>query len=318
MEDLHDFSNINILDFVHDDKVLVDYCNYKRINLPSSPSQSNFRVYCLLLVELADGSIKIIEGTNGEQGYIGGAICAERSALLQLRFWENPTVMKVVVTTDSDRALSPGALCREYLLSSMNSSIPVIMANFNGSILSSATLSDLYPYPYLYRYWHRNQVADNAESYCKIIKHSPRDSPNEIIRKLFEEAMKCIKNDSNDILHPIRFAAAVSLPNGIIETAWQYKGLEYGCTLDPVSQLLHRMEMSNISQLHDPSFLLMIDQYGVCHAPFAQARALLTEYGFGFVKCVVHDEDGKLLTLEMADLLPQINNSSLLSESDFH
>jgi cytidine deaminase len=321
MEDLNDFSKINPVDYIHDDKILVDYCNYKRTTLPSSPTQSNFRVYCLLIVKLADESITIIEGTNGEQGYIGGAICAERSALLKLRFLENPMVTKVVVTTDSDRALSPGALCREYLTSAVNASRPVVMANFDGSVLTSTTLTSLYPYPYLYRYWQRNAILSNADVFCELIKQSPRDSTNETIRRLFDEAMKVNKKDFNDILHPIRFSAAVCLPNGSIETAWQYKGLEYGCTLDPVSQLLRSMEISkdetdSVTEL--PSLLIMIDQYGVCHAPFAQARALLTEYGFGSVKCVVHDEDGKLAILDIAELLPQINNSSLLSESDFH
>jgi hypothetical protein len=42
-----------------------------RTLLPSSPLQSNFRVFCLLVIE-SGGSYHLLEGTNIEQGYIGG------------------------------------------------------------------------------------------------------------------------------------------------------------------------------------------------------------------------------------------------------
>ena len=46
-------------------KLFVGECNAKRIALPTSPSQSNFRVYCILLVE-TNNDLITIEGTNGK------------------------------------------------------------------------------------------------------------------------------------------------------------------------------------------------------------------------------------------------------------
>jgi hypothetical protein len=71
-----------------DNATLISIANRKRILLSESPSQSGFRVYCILVVE-SDGKIQFVDGnnlsdfrslfvpdfiigTNSEQGYIGG------------------------------------------------------------------------------------------------------------------------------------------------------------------------------------------------------------------------------------------------------
>jgi hypothetical protein len=91
-----------------------------RISL-EAPSQSRFRVVAVVFLD--DDGVKIdqssssipllgplfnsldgrhyVVGTNDEPGYIGGSICAERSALVQLRFLPNVRVMKIVIVTDS-------------------------------------------------------------------------------------------------------------------------------------------------------------------------------------------------------------------------
>ena len=46
------------------------------------------------------------------------------------------------------------------------------------------------------------------------------------------------------------------------------------------------------------SCVLLVDQFGNLHAPFAQARTFLTEQGFGDTKVVFHVEDGKLVAVE--------------------
>ena len=105
-----------------------------RLSLPSSPSQSNFRVLALLFYEeLKDsdgtsishlppwikqqvGNRTFIVGTNDEPGYMGGAICAERAAMVQLRFVPAFRLTKVVIATDCETVpISPGMLCREFL-----------------------------------------------------------------------------------------------------------------------------------------------------------------------------------------------------------
>ena len=60
-----------ILKNFENDAFLVKTANDQRMKLSSSPEQSEFRVYCLLIVQLKDNVI-LIEGSNAEQGYIGG------------------------------------------------------------------------------------------------------------------------------------------------------------------------------------------------------------------------------------------------------
>jgi len=43
--------------------------------------------------------------------------------------------------------------------------------------------------------------------------------------------------DHRDDLYPIRYGAAVLFSDGSVEVAWMKKGLEYGTTLDAVTQV---------------------------------------------------------------------------------
>ncbi len=110
---------------------------------------------------------------------------------------------------------------------------------------------------------------------------------------------------------------------------------EYGNTLDPVSQLVVGMERRRVAQLPlhpqqgitssvsggstgserdspdllsssaaTPVLILMTDQFGVCHAPYAQARSILTEHNYGSVLCVVHDTFGQIATYAASALVP--------------
>ena len=67
-----------------------------------------------------------------------------------------------------------------------------------------------------------------------------------------------------------------------------------------------------------PLLLLMIDQYGVAHAPFAQARALLKEHGYGKLKIIVHNQTSKSIDVTtIDDLTPEPVGGKLLCHSDF-
>jgi len=259
-------------------------------------------------------------------GYIGGAICAERAALMRLRHLNSPVIKKVIVTTDSINAIAPGVLCREYLMSSADPNTVIVMGNCDSSIVRETTLSYLFPFPYLYRYWHRKSVISNANIFSNQIKTRIKDYGNVHVETLFDEAMKCNKNDKFDSLHPVRFSAAVMFSDGTVRTAWQMKGLEYGCTIDPVTQLIRDMEFYRISTEDEHSedngvlvdYLLMIDQWGICHAPFAQARGLLNEHGFKYVKCVIHDDLGDVHIVPVSSLVPFGETADSLSHTDFN
>tara|TARA_R110002050_G_scaffold64780_2_gene140832 strand:- start:505 stop:990 length:486 start_codon:yes stop_codon:yes gene_type:complete len=70
----------------------------------------------------------------------------------------------------------------------------------------------------------------------------------------------------------------VQFTSGTIVTTHQNKALEYGSTLDPVVKLMYVME-DFIGRGDYPERIVMVDQFGILHAPFAQARALLAEGG---------------------------------------
>jgi hypothetical protein len=71
-----------------------------------------------------------------------------------------------------------------------------------------------------------------------------------------------------------------------------------------------------------PKMLVMTDQFGVAHAPFAQARSLLTEHGYGELQIIVHSFNDDLSAAEAVivtanDLAPQPEGSRILCGADF-
>jgi hypothetical protein len=67
-----------------------------------------------------------------------------------------------------------------------------------------------------------------------------------------------------------------------------------------------------------PHIILMTDQFGVCHAPFASARTLLNEHGYSDVLVVVHHHPTVCYqTCRVSELLPVPDGISYLSHDKF-
>lgn len=61
-----------ILSMLEDDRAWCNYANERRMALSSSPSQSEFRVFAILIVQTnTDSRYQLVEGANSEQ--VGGA-----------------------------------------------------------------------------------------------------------------------------------------------------------------------------------------------------------------------------------------------------
>ena len=191
--------------------------------LSLSPSQSNFKVYCILVVQVADETI-LIHGTNSEQGYIGGAICAERAALVQLAHHENPIIKRVIITTDSECPIAPGNMCREFLLSHATPDTIVVIANGEGSLISKCSLDALYPCKYLYRHLRRKDVLSYAEEFA-INVALVTDDLHQGAAELFRRSKEVLHHDSLTALHPLQFAAGVLYDDGSIDVNWMLKAL---------------------------------------------------------------------------------------------
>jgi hypothetical protein len=120
----------------------------------NKPRQSSFRVVALLFYSTRKESEKeehiffslpehrqltyqnrhYVVGTNDEPCHIGGSICAERAAMVQLRFVRNiERVTKIVIVTDAPHEITPGLLCREFMSSSplVPPDTPIVLGGSN-------------------------------------------------------------------------------------------------------------------------------------------------------------------------------------------
>ena len=319
---------------VQDDVNLLRLCHNQRLDLPSSPSQSNFRVYALLIIECGDAAAPkyyMIHGTNAEaSSYIGSSICAERSALAKLRFYQSPRLLKVVISTDNPKPISPGLLCREWICSYVNldlkNDVEIILTNCTLDIISKCGILFLYPFPYLYRQCRRENIEDFASN---IAKSLPSTVSNDI-SGLISHTVEYTKHDESNI-HPIKFAASILFKDGTVKSAAQIKALEYSCSLDPITQLVTVLDSlricsecayNQVQYTVEPVIMVFCDQYGIAHAPFGQGRSLLIERGHTNISIYIntYDTSTKALSYEIinsSSLIPPPPNGKMLSHDDF-
>jgi cytidine deaminase len=310
-----------------DDAVYLRQAHEFRLSL-QKPIHSEFRVVALLLMD--DGSI--IEGANDEPSpTLAGSICAERGAFLRLRVQESQEgtkrqVKTVYIVSDASKPVTPGTLCREYMYghAACSPETRVVLQSAPSKEDSwpwILTLRELYPYPSIYMglnvkaqlqlgsLYANEHVQDDASLELSGLSH------NEIDR-LVEAAQKATDFDDRDVLHAMRYGAAAALlmeDNRIeIVSASQRKAVEYGASLDAVTQL--------VPQLFQPDgtrqkvlAITLVDQFGVAHAPFAAARSFLAEHSFGNSFCVLiaRGENGSLYrkavpAIDLAPFVPPI------------
>jgi cytidine deaminase len=307
----------------------VQLAHENRLKVARLPAQSLFRVYALMICEdVSTGALCAVEGHNHESGYIGGSICAERSAIGSAAFRNltRPLIRHVVISTDSTECIAPGCLCREYMSSFSNANTQVTMISEDMSKVVTCPLSQLYSAPYAYGKLDRLNIEPFARALAarvSVASASAGDSDCVGAGALVDDghpsftelcaaakaAALTLDSDaqSGANLHPVCFGAALECSDGRRFVAGMLKGVEYGCTLDPVTALLaqvvqHRAACPGVRLVA----LVMMDQFGIAHAPFAQARALLSEHGCGSAAVAYHEPDGRLGHTTAAALIPPI------------
>ncbi|EGZ10154.1 hypothetical protein PHYSODRAFT_564443 [Phytophthora sojae] len=297
-----------------------------------APLLSNFRVLALFSYDDddVDGQTadKFVVGANAECANIGGATCAERAAMAQLQLLPVKRVRKIYIVSDSPQCLTPGTLCREFLLSSplISEDTPFVSRAKNCRPCVT-TLKELYPFPSLYDRLPRTQVLPFARNFCCQFAGSSssnlqpqegetlvtpfiklqlsRMSPDE--QEVYLRALKATERDSRDDLFPLRYAAGTKFSDGDVRVTWQHKTLEYGSSLDAISKLIPFVEdkQYNTQQPAKPEFLMQVDQFGILHAPFARARAYFFEFGFLDTPVLVHDAKGELHRVPIGTLVAE-------------
>lgn len=115
----------------HDDKLDVLLAHKYRLSLKTAPNQSFFRVVAVVFFAVSKKEERFhVVGSNDEPNSVSGSICAERAALVQLRFVPDlEEITKIIIVTDDVDPISPGMLCREFMASfkKMPYSTPILL-----------------------------------------------------------------------------------------------------------------------------------------------------------------------------------------------
>eukprot|EP00929_Paragymnodinium_shiwhaense_P035134 TRINITY_DN19015_c0_g1_i1.p1 TRINITY_DN19015_c0_g1~~TRINITY_DN19015_c0_g1_i1.p1 ORF type:complete len:350 (+),score=78.35 TRINITY_DN19015_c0_g1_i1:120-1169(+) len=277
----------------------------------TAPKQSKFRVAAVLRFVRKDGTEGVIEAVNAEahDGNIAGAICAERAALCRFQKEEQEAgarITRCVCVTDALTPIFPGPLCREFLISQCDLETEIVASGASGPT-TSAKLKELLPLPSLYRGLNQDAIVELASSLQKKITR-PTDGT---LAKAYDAAVAAASSqEKQTTVFPIVYGAAVVFSDGSVSATCEFKGLEYGCTMDAVRALLAEIKRraSTEGENGKPAVIVQADNFGIAHAPFAAARSLLVEHGFGGVRVAAHDKAGAWSEpMTVQDLMPMCN-----------
>eukprot|EP01065_Artemidia_motanka_P052907 TRINITY_DN966_c0_g2_i1.p1 TRINITY_DN966_c0_g2~~TRINITY_DN966_c0_g2_i1.p1 ORF type:complete len:242 (+),score=82.28 TRINITY_DN966_c0_g2_i1:373-1098(+) len=224
-------------------------------------------------------------------------------------------VTAVYVVTDMlGSVVTPGLLCRENLMANLPPDMPVYMASaatpdgVDPVLQKRTTLGELLPHSDVYALAavrDRMKPADTqkwAERFGGCCQRADAGLPEEV-RPALAAARRCCSENSGDAWHPLQLGAAVLFEDGTVESSGQAKCVEYGNTVCPVSRLQELIERRRRRGVM-PKWVLQCDQRGVLLAPYAPARAYLTEHGFGGVNVAAHGLDGRVAVAKAAQLAP--------------
>jgi cytidine deaminase len=305
---------VNDLDKIYG---LIGFFNNNKGNLPK---HSNFLVAAAVYFFDKNGKELVQYGINSETCNLENSFCAERTALVSLRSkYSDFKISAVYIAATSQDPVTPGALCREMLVENVDSlsdcRVISVAEGFDPSKSNSflvTTLSELYPYPCIYRNKQRSLLKDIGAT--SLRQHLKEPCLVDLYGKCIESANV---EQPDEKLYPINYVAGVLFSDSTIAIARSDKLLEFGCSLDALGKLAHPIETKSKDSIR-PSYLLYCDQFGNLHAPFSKYRAWLCEKGFGDVKIVIHGEpEGSIYVVDAAILLPlapvQIMNSLDLS-----
>ena len=287
----------------------VALCHRARLARTSRPSQSGFRVTAVVLF-CGDGtSLGHVVGHNDEAVCPLNSCCAERAAFLHLSTLPPARCRRVVcvyLTSDAPGPIEPGMLCREFMLSSrlVRPDMRVVMDG--GGRRVALPLRDLYPHPS--PYLRLDSPAQRAEgermATAEAMAHLRGQLSSAEEASAWERATAAAAGgDDGRALHPISYGACVLFADGTDAVARQWTALEYGASLDAVCLLTPAMEGRRRRGV-EPTLLVFADQYGVCHAPYSAARAMLVEHGWGDLPLLACDDRGKVHRPTARDLMP--------------
>ena len=290
------------------------------------PLQSRFRVVALFLLEDGISFIPGTndEPAPSISGAICAERCALlqwRLLYRGLATSSSSMVQRIYIVTDAHVPIPPGMLCREYMYGH-----PAIDAKTTPILLQSAdpqspiqrvTLQGIYPHAPIYmglpieaQEALGSKLGITIENTMVLGSCMIPGMNTQQIQTLWKTAHQAAQQERRRDVHSISYGCAIAVKHhndnnshdddstSTIRylSAAQAKALEYGASIDAVCQILPQLQAlpstnsSNNNNNHDTSVILaliQVDQWGIPHAPYAAARSLLVEHGWGHVPCIV-------------------------------
>ena len=108
-----------------DDDAWIAYAHEVRLKRKRAPAQSRFRVTAVVVYTCGSRKLRHVVGHNDEAFNLLNSCCAERAAFLHLASLDEASaaspieVLAVYITTDAPHAITPGALCREFMITNL-------------------------------------------------------------------------------------------------------------------------------------------------------------------------------------------------------
>ena len=129
------------------------------------------------------------------------------------------------VRADLSKAMSDD-LSTDLICNQGSKDIAIVMGNNSGGKISQCTIGDLYPFPSVYRFQNRNDIASFSKSFSSKLKENPaRILEEHGASAIYKLALNCVQHDKGSKLHPLQMAAAVLYSDNSTDVAWQLKGV---------------------------------------------------------------------------------------------
>merc|ERR1740117_1600740 len=177
-------------------------------------------------------------------------------------------------------------------------------------VARTTTLGALYPHPPLYLGIDSSTIPAWVES--KSFQDGREWLASEFGAQsseydLFNTLVSLAKSNASP-LHPITYAGGMIFGDGSVLTAAQQKLNEYGFSTDPFaiccSMARAKTPINGNPKQATGCRVMMVDQFGILHPPFAVGRSHLTEQGWGQARVFFHKPNRKIEQARVSDLVP--------------
>jgi len=274
------------------------------------PKHSGRSTVALVVYHAATGSFRAEVATATEVVGLAGGVdagCCAIARLLTRRAGHTPLdcVDRVVVAVSALKELLPGYQCRQMLAEQLADEVQVICAWQEGARprAKAITVAELWPHPCAYRHLGRDEVAVFAGSLASLCEAPFTGESDSARRNLYEGTKEAAMTEyCDDEVHPVRYAAGVLFETGVSEVCAAVPAADHTVSIEAVARLSFALEARRRSG-NRALLLLVSDQWGVLHAPFAVGRSYLVERGFGDLLTAVHNPlTGAVQELRCSDL----------------